>query len=1162
MSKLEPRLRYLLEAGAPAPEHAAEFGVRTSAGGPPTIRVLLQVQGDAADLGAVGFQVQTRAGDVVGGELPLANLGQLEGVASVLRVESARILAAELDLSRVDVRADQVQAAATPYKGTGVIVAVVDSGIDYVHACFRKADGTSRILFLWDHSAAATATHPAPAGFPFGAEYTKAHLDAALANANPTSIVPHTDTDTDSGHGTHVAGIAAGNGLAAGGGVAANTIIGVAPEADIIVVAYNSNSNALGDSVRALQSFDYVFKKAAALRKPAVINFSQGDNLGPHDGTSLLERGIDNLLDGTPGRAIVKSAGNAGAGAVHASGTWAAAAVTNLTFQVPPGGANTIQELDLWYSGRDRIRFTLTNPAGNVSASIADTVGVTVVNVGGASVRFEVALDNPNNHDNRVHVIITPPIAGMSGGWTWAITPTTVLDGRFHCWIQRGGGAARFTTLTSNSHSLSVPGTSREVIAVANYVTRTGGTAAPVGQLQASSSRGPTRDGRIKPEIAAPGTLINSAASAQLFPPSATPYHQLSGTSMSTPHVTGTIALVFQKYPGLVASQVRRGLEVTGRTDATTGTVPNTDWGWGRLDTKAMVDRVYPQPIAEDWVRIQPRMGNWALAPTPPIFDIAAQENGEVVIELAWDPASLLTPSTAHTGADALRYYNTALDFQKTVTNADGSTRNVNVPASRPSLTGNRLSWVMPQALWEGYREEAAKSLRSPPTSTFSRNLYYRVRVTPTGAAEAIVWPADAAIQGNPNAPRLGLLRTADIPSPRTIPDPAAVAAMGGIPGHPETWGNLLSQLWTDLPETDADRQALARVFAHAAFQNELTVQQRGRLLTLWLFAGPTSRRRLPELLERRAWINQTDTVPIATVLDRTRARTLTENLLALTSLVPHRDISGVLTPEQLVDDVLTEVIDPNGRVNRGNSYTGTVTAVQAMLIAVNPSEYVRIVHGLLGQGGVVNLANGENVEVPAGVFQIARYGAAQADPLYVRTYAELAFQTALLAYGVGSTFPHADATAAPDSPTGVATVFRATLRTGLTLDQQRRVLAGVFNVPFTGVMETPSAGLRDRFVTAARDTRVPLLLILDWPDAATTPGLAGVLALRFDTGRLFFKNPQYPGSRPPTEARVGVTVNQPPRRYEDPPSTLESIGDADLAAVIRGYLLPNASLL
>ncbi|MBK9649185.1 MAG: hypothetical protein IPO67_29240 [Deltaproteobacteria bacterium] len=234
------------------------------------------------------------------------------------------------------------------------------------------------------------------------------------------------------------------------------------------------------------------------------------------------------------------------------------------------------------------------------------------------------------------------------------------------------------------------------------------------------------------------------------------------------------------------------------------------------------------------------------------------------------------------------------------------------------------------------------------------------------------------------------------------------------------------------------------------------------------------------------------------------------------------------------------------------------------MLITVNPSEYVRLLHGLLGQAGVVNLSNGQNVEVPAGVFQFRRYAAGQTDSLYVRTYAELAFQTAMLAYGVGPTFPRADPAAAPESPTGVAAVFRQTLRTGLTMEEQRRVLQGLFNTPFTSVFEAPSATLRDRLLAAVRDSRVPVPLVLNWPDTATAPttGLAAALALRYDAGRLFFKNPQYPGSNPPAVARVGATVDQPPRRYEDPESTLESMGDSDLTTWVRGFLTPNASIL
>jgi len=1188
MSKLDPILTQITDMDIELLRAQGDLrrnGIVTAGVPAPVVRVLIQFTGALEGLEPLGFQLKAMVGDVAMGEIPVANLARLEEVPCVVWVDASQTLQRELDLSVPEIRANLVHSASTPYKGAGVVVGIIDSGIDYQHACFRKADGTSRILFIWDHdlSPAAGETSPTEPDCGFGVEYTKAQIDAALATANPTSTVRHTDTDTGSfgGHGTHVAGIAAGNGRAAGGSDAAGTFIGVAPEADLIVVNYGTgvdaagNSIPVGDSIQAIQAFKYVFAKAAALRRPCVINFSQGDNWGPHDGTSVLERGLDDLL-GPPGRAIVKSAGNAGEDDIHARGTWTQGTDLDLKLRVPndtPRNNRII--LDLWYSGRDRISLRLIDPAGTQYGLVNDSNGVTNQNLGSSNTaRITCRQNDPRNHDNRVFIILSVTGAAnvQAGEWTLRITPTTVVDGRFNAWIQRSNRKnARFSSHQTRAGSISVPGTSREVVTVGNYVTRQFNIGShvsnAVGTRAGSSSCGPSRDGRIKPEIMAPGEWIKSTLSSlatSIDPTDTGPYHKMLGTSMSAPHVTGAIALVFQKYPTLVGSQIRRGLEATARSDASTGTVPNDDYGYGKLDVKALVDRAYPTPITQNWVRMQPRLANWPMTTAPPIFDIYAQESGSAVIELAWDPATLLAPSDRYTGVDAMRYYASDSNFSKTMTNLDRSNRTVTVSAQNLRLSGNRLSWTMPQALWDAYVEEARKAMASPAQSTFQRNLYYRVRVTPTGASEAIIWPADDAIRNNVNAPHMGLLRLTDAPPARQIPDEPAVNAMGGISGRPQAWGALLRQLWNDLPETDPDRMALARIFAHDTFRTELTVQQRGHLLTLWLFAGPASRARLPVLLERRVWTSTTTHVPAAAVLDRLRQRTLTENLLALVHLVPHRDIAGVLTPEQIVDDVLTEVIDPNGRINRGQSYTGAPTSIQAMLINVNPSEYVRLQLGLLSQGGVVNLHNGRNVEVPGGTFQIARYGAPQTDPLYTRTYSELAFQTAVLAYAKGSSFPRVDPSAPPESANGVATVFRATLNTGLSADEIRLILEGLFNVGFRSVFESPSAGLRDRFLAAMRDTRVPVPFILNWPSTTTvgTTGLAMVLGLRYDAGRLFYKNPQYPGSSPPTGAVAGASANQPPRRYDDPSATLESMGDSDLATWLRGYFQPVSSIL
>lgn len=167
------------------------------------------------------------------------------------------------------------------FRGAGVIVGIIDNGIDFTHECFREAGGTSRITAIWDQNLAPTGNESSPSGFPFGVEYTKSDIDAALANSNPFSVVRHRDGDTRSGHGTHVAGIAAGDGSVAGNGQPAFTFVGVAPEANILMVANRSEGSALGDSASTLDAVAYIFNKASSLRKPVVINQSQGDNLGP-----------------------------------------------------------------------------------------------------------------------------------------------------------------------------------------------------------------------------------------------------------------------------------------------------------------------------------------------------------------------------------------------------------------------------------------------------------------------------------------------------------------------------------------------------------------------------------------------------------------------------------------------------------------------------------------------------------------------------------------------------------------------------------------------------------------------------------------------------------------------------------------------------------------
>ena len=344
MSKIDSRLKYLQtqkdDAILRALESVGRFGLEVKNVPAPRVRVLVQHSGDVADLEREGVEITSTAGDVVAGLVSLDRVDALAQVATVSRIESSYPLTSELDVSVPEIHADLVHTGPPGHRGTGVIVGIIDlTGVDWQHDDFRQQDGTSRILRIWDQSLSPQGAEQKPTGFNYGVEYTKSDIDAALTSANPTQIVRHEDSDTD-GHGTHVAGIAAGDGSVAGNNQPAFTYVGVAPEADIIVVKNTKGTSplggtlALGDSVNTLDAINYIFNQAATLNRPVVINMSEGGNVGPHDGSSVLERGIDNLLGGR-GRAFVKSAGNEATSNRHAAGTVAAGATEQIRLYVP-----------------------------------------------------------------------------------------------------------------------------------------------------------------------------------------------------------------------------------------------------------------------------------------------------------------------------------------------------------------------------------------------------------------------------------------------------------------------------------------------------------------------------------------------------------------------------------------------------------------------------------------------------------------------------------------------------------------------------------------------------------------------------------------------------------------------------------------------------------
>lgn len=518
--------------------------------------VLLHYRGDAARFGALGARVRTALGDIATLEAPLDVIERLEQDPDVLFIELTRPLFPMLDRSLLAIEASELHRRDPSVTGAGVVVGVIDvGGIDIHHPdfCLPNALGhvtghvtgrRTRIAWLWDQTAegaAAPAAGATPEPFGYGVEYSASDINAELAAQAPYSVVAHRPDLPDSGasHGTHVTGIAAGNGAGSDG-----TYTGVAPEAEIVFVNVgDSGTGGFADMARVCDALAYVVERAGT--KPVAVNISLGDNLGPHDGTSLVERFIDGIT-GTPGRVVVVAAGNNNDRRCHAELRAPAGAAVSLDLTVPPG-TDCGEALEIWYPGADRLDLYLFAPAAAAPCAVVEPGSPpVVVEVGSTRIIVTSAVSDARNGDKVIHLLMMPTRApGRLTDGTFRLElrrsegyPAPARETVCHAWID-GNTSVRWAQPTKGRCTLTTPASARGAIAVANSMPSSGGT------ISDTSGRGPTRDGRKKPDVAAPGqAIVAPTAGRTPGPPAA--YIAAFGTSQSAPHVTGVAALLFQ----------------------------------------------------------------------------------------------------------------------------------------------------------------------------------------------------------------------------------------------------------------------------------------------------------------------------------------------------------------------------------------------------------------------------------------------------------------------------------------------------------------------------------------------------------------------------------------------------------------------------------------
>lgn len=527
---------------------------------------------------------------IVTGRVPLHRVERLRSQPFVKSMKAATPVRPMLSetLTEIEAKPTALPTASQANGGAGTVVGIVDYGGDFGHQNFRKVDGSTRLLSLWDQNGGNMPSSPNG----YGKEFTTQEINLALRQADPYGALGYNPKNFDTGtgtHGTHVMDIAAGNGRG-------TTFPGVAPEADLMFVNITHEKDptspddltksSFGNSVALLEAIRYIFDKAG--EKPCVVNVSLGTNGGPHDGTTLVEQAIDSMLKQKPNRAVVLAASNSFDDGIHERGKVTQGGTATLTWQVAARLSTEI-EMDIWYKSSDRLTVELLGPDGVTLLKVTPGSSDQLLAPNG-SVAIFVAnrLDDPNNHDNMVGIYFG---RGMPAGkYTVKVHGDTVSDGTFHAWIERDNRfQSQFIPASGqpdNSYTIGSVSCGQKLIAVGSYDARASGK-----PLSFFSSAGPTRDGRQKPEVSAPGHGVWAAKSN-----TGTGITSKSGTSMAAPAVAGLISLVFAEAKSrnikLSIDETRQIVIDSVRRIPPAGTAWHDRYGFGRVSAAKAVQAV------------------------------------------------------------------------------------------------------------------------------------------------------------------------------------------------------------------------------------------------------------------------------------------------------------------------------------------------------------------------------------------------------------------------------------------------------------------------------------------------------------------------------------------------------------------------------------------
>lgn len=458
-----------------------------------------------------------------------------------------------------------VQSPPFSLTGKGVLIGIIDSGIDIFHPDFRNLDGSTRIVELWDQ----TLPEENESFYNRGKFFTREEIDLALS-ADTRQYFPSRDI---SGHGTHVAGIAAGNGNASGGRQR-----GVATESELLIVKLgNVFPDAFPRTTELMLAINYCIAKAIDLRRPLALNLSFGNSYGSHNGTSLLETFIDNVA--SLGKTVIAiGTGNEGNKGRHASGRLMEETTSQIEFAISEN--ETSLNLQLWKNYVDSFGIRLLAPSGDSISLTEQTPGVYRDVMDDTQLLWYFGAPSPYSVSQEIYLEFLP-LANRSyirsGIWKLQLIPTRIVDGTYNLWLPSSNTINPDTgfLVPSEETTLTIPSTASRPITVAAYNSKSD-TLAPF------SGQGFTGLSLPKPDIAAPGVDIISTSPGG-------GYTSNTGTSMAAPFVTGSAALLMEygivngADPYLYGEKIKAYLQRGARHLPFETNYPSRSIGWGAL---------------------------------------------------------------------------------------------------------------------------------------------------------------------------------------------------------------------------------------------------------------------------------------------------------------------------------------------------------------------------------------------------------------------------------------------------------------------------------------------------------------------------------------------------------------------------------------------------